>query len=330
MLLAQEKKYNTKSNLIYILFSIVFCCALFAILYLTISTLFIDQKWYINTAICVLPFYAFYTLISFSFVGWRYGKIRANKFAEIFTFIIRGSIQIVVLILLCVLSNVLLFEDLGSSEVAQRKNDILKSHEALINQSKSEELRPIESALNTVSEELKATLMDSKKTDMREVEIQYFENQIALLTQRKDSISEIFTNLNEKLDADGLDYLEKIAKEVEKGSFFFIRLKYALRDNRFYVISGLCIFLLILFNISFYRRFLSTSSDYFNLNQLLQKKLLDRELTPVIEHTKDYLKRRFNYSYHPPLSPEEIIQLKGKVKQYKTKNALVEKLKSAN
>ena len=330
MLLVQEKKYNTKSNLLYILFPIVFCCILFGVLYLTTSTLFTDQKWYIITAICVLPFYAFYTLISFSFIGWRYGKIRANKFVQSFTFILRGSIQIIVLTLLCVLSYALFFKDLGSSEIAYRKNDILKSHETLINQSRSEKLRPIETALNFVNEELSSTLVRSKKSNLRKVERQYFENQISLLTKRRDSVSDILSNLNKKFEADRLKYLQKITSEVEKNTFFFIRLKYALQDIRFYFISGVCIILFILFNRSFYKRFLSVKSDYFNLNQLLHQKLLDQELTPIVEHTKDYLIKRFNYHYQPPLSTEEVQELKEKVKQYKSKDTLIEKLKSVD
>ena len=85
-----------------------------------------------------------------------------------------------------------------------------------------------------------------------------------------------------------------------------------------------------MFNISYYRRFLSVESDYFNIDILLQEKLLDQQAKPVADHTSKFLLDKFNYKYSPPLSEQEIKLLKKKQREFKNKEDFIEILKNGS
>lgn len=329
-LLKQEKLYNSKSNSIYIFFAIAFALLLYCILYLTIKEIAYEQQWYLVALFCIIPFFAFYSLITFSFIGWRYSKSRGNKAAEVFTLILRSSIQLIVFLMLSVLSTVLLYEDLGKEQINERKKGLIESYIKLNDQKKQETLRPFENSLVKVQNNLDINLVESKQSGLRLVEKQYYNNQIKILSLKRDSIKELISTTKERLELKANKLLAEINSDLEQNNFFFIKLIKALEDNRFYIISASYILFLLVFNTAFYKRFLSKSSDYFNLDILLQERLIEQESTPVINHTKSYLKSKFNYNYKPPLSKSEIQELIEKKRIFKNKENLIEKLKSVD
>ena len=329
-LLKQEKLYNSKSNWIYIFFAIAFALFLYSILYLTIKQISYEQKWYLLALFCIVPFFTFYSLISFSFIGWRYSKSRGNKVAEIFALILRSSIQLIVFTILSVLSTVLLYEDLGKQQIDERKKGLIEAYVKLNNQKKQETLRPFENSLLKIQNNLDINLVESKQSGLRLVEKQYYNNQINIFSFKIDSIKELISITEEKLELEANKSLAKINSDLEQNNFFFIKLIKALEDNRFYIISASYILFLLVFNTAFYKRFLSKSSDYFNLDIMLQERLIEQESTPVINHTKSYLKSKFNYNYKPPLSQSEIQELIEKRRIFKNKETLIEKLKSVD
>ena len=329
-LLRQEKLYNSKTNSIFIFFAISFIILLYGILYLVIEQITNNQKWYLVALFCTIPFFAFYSLISFSFVGWRYSKYRGNKAAEIFTLILRGSIQLIIFIMLSVFTTVLLYEDLGREQINERKKGLIESYIKLNDQKKQETLRPYQNTLIKIQNDLDLNIVESKQVKLRLVEKQYYNNQIKALSFKRDSIKELISNSKEKLELEAKTALAEVNSDLEQNNFFFVKLIKALEDNRFYVISAVYVVFLIVFNVSFYRRFLSKNSDYFNLDVLLQEQLLNQESTPIINHTKAYLKSNFNYNYKPPLSQNEIKDLIAKKKIFKNKESLIEKLKSVD
>lgn len=330
ILLKQEKLYNSKSNSIYILFAIAYVIFLYCIFYLTIKEVTYDQKWFLLALFCLIPSFAFYSLISFSFISWRYSKSRENKGERVFTLILRSSIQLIVIIVISVLSTVLLFEDLGEQQIIERKKELIESYNKLNDQKEQERLRPFENALVKIQNNLDISLVESKKGGLRLVEKQYYNNQIKILFNKRDSLSELISTTKEKLKLESEKSLSKINSELEKNNFFFIKLIRALEDNRFYIILSVFILFLLIFNTAFYKRFLSESSDYFNLDILLQERLIEQESVPVINHTKKYLKSNFNYNYKPPLSQKEIQKLIEKKRVIKNKENLIEKLKSVD
>lgn len=329
-ILETETQYNNKSNATYIAFPIIFSIVFFSTLFLTIDKLLYNKHWAIISFISLVPFLVFYTLLSFSFISWRYGKDRENKWSNIFTLILRSSIQLIILLFISSILTVIIFNDFGVNEIKQKKETILSTFIQIETQKNNEILSPLLETKNNIIKQLNNDIEYLTKENLRKVEEQYYKNQILKLTKSKDSIEAILelktNNLLSIAEKNKLKYL----KDLESNSFYFISLKNALESKRFYFIASVFIIIMILFNISYYKRFLSEESDYYNIDMLLQEKLIAQEGEPIIEHTKGFLKNKFNYNYNPPLNEVEIKKLLSKKTPFKDKSSLIEKLKNGN
>ena len=329
-ILETEIQYNSKSNTIYIVFPIIFSIVLYSTLFLTIDKLLYNKHWAIVSFISLVPFLVFYTLLSFSFISWKYGKDRGGKWSNIFTLILRSSIQLITLLFISSILTVIIFNDFGAEEIKQKKESILSTFIQIETQKNNEILKPLLESKNNIIKQLNNNFEYSTKENLRKVEEQYYKNQILKLTKSKDSIEAILESKTNYLLSLAKKNKLKYLKDLETNSFYFISLKNALESKRFYFITSIFIITLILFNISYYKRFLSIESDYYNIDILLQEKLITQEGEPIIEHTKKFLKTKFNYNYNPPLNEIEIKKLLSKKTPFKDKNSLIEKLKNGN
>ena len=328
--LETEIQYNSKSNTIYIVFPIIFSIVFYSTLFLTIDKLLYNKHWAIISFISLVPFLVFYTLLSFSFISWKYGKDREGKWSNIFTLILRSSIQLITLLFISSILTVIIFNDFGADEIKQKKESILSTFIQIETQKNNEILKPLLESKNNIIKQLNNNFEYSTKENLRKVEEQYYKNQILKLTKSKDSIEAILESKTNYLLSLAKKNKLKYLKDLETNSFYFISLKNALESKRFYFITSIFIITLILFNISYYKRFLSIESDYYNIDILLQEKLITQEGEPIIEHTKKFLKTKFNYNYNPPLNEIEIKKLLSKKTPFKDKNSLIEKLKNGN
>lgn len=325
-----EKKHSSGSTLIFLLFPIIFSFGFYYLIFISAREILIDFHWSLCALFSFLPFYAFYSLISFSYISWKYGKERGGKITNFITMILRSFIQVFIVFFIASLITVQIDTSIAAGDIKMRKSLLVNVFKNKEKRNINEYLRESRSKYDKVIELISINTDNSLKSSLRKVEKQYYINVLEKLNLRKDSLGSILANDKKKLDKLSQERINSYINNLQENTFYFVRFISALKEKSFYVLAFILTTIVIMFNISYYRRFLSVESDYFNIDILLQEKLLDQQAKPVADHTSKFLLDKFNYKYSPPLSDQEIKLLKKKQREFKNKEDFIEILKNGS
>ena len=325
-----EKKYSSGSTFIFLLFPVIFSFGFYYLIFISAREILIDFHWSVCAIFSFLPFYAFYSLISFSYISWKYGKERGDKITNLITMILRSFIQVFIVFFIASLITVQIDSSLAAGEIEKRKSLLVNTFKNQEKRNINELLRENRNKYDNVVDLISINNENALKPSLRKVEKQYYTNVLEKLNLRKDSLSLILANAEKKLNKQSQERIKSYTNSLQENTFYFVRFISALTENSFFVLAVILTTLVIMFNISYYRRFLSVESDYFNIDILLQEKLLDQQAKPVADHTSKFLLDKFNYKYSPPLSEQEIKLLKKKQREFKNKEDFIEILKNGS
>jgi hypothetical protein len=297
------KKTKQRTSLL-VVFSTLVVVSFPVILFLVFDYLFYDIAFaYLLLAaiFCSLPLYNIFT---FYFISWRKSSLLSkynNEFKKSRDYFLTGLIRAVFigLVILFISSTTFTFflDDSLSSEIEPFKTELInnfsnnasnKINLAKINFKKETNI------IKKEIEESKKTLSEINENDNSYI---YYSNRLLSLDSIKINNETKFNSLIDSLIFEKEKIVETYSTGVLNNPYFFKRMSIATSSNLFVLYLLLITTFFLIFSFVFYTTVVSEKSAYFNIDILVQKEILILQNNPIINHTSNFLKEKFNHDY---------------------------------